>query len=294
MKAPIPWLLMILTIPLSACQSTKVPDAYGIYANTDGGQIQLKGQQIQLKGNLLSFVSGLTGPSGIECGSLDSFIVFLKGADPSNIRVTRLDFTPTANVRELFGQQNVAVQLWMPKEDIELDISPIQKHDDMYVIKPKRALGKGFYALYFGRFAADIPTERPVVYDIVVGSAKDFPSHEAKVSSLQTETKDTAVSLVKRMNQMFNASDYNHLDEVYRPQGQALIGGKLDEFIAGSHTWRTNAGTILKSEIAEWTVSPNGESAHGALETTYEKSGVQREGITITKISGSYYITAIQ
>jgi hypothetical protein len=176
--------VFMIAIAFGGCQSASVPRAYGIYANTDKGRISLNGQQVEVRGSLLSFVSGLKEPSGTECKALESFVVFLKGVSPGSIGVVRLEFVTSVPVSGFMAQGTTTARLWMPKDLVGVDIEPVDKHEDMYIVRPKSLLGKGFYALHIGPFAAEIPSSRPVVFDVVVGSAQDFPSYEAKMDAM--------------------------------------------------------------------------------------------------------------
>jgi hypothetical protein len=270
-----------------------LPDAYGIYANTNHGSIQLKGEGVQLVGNMMSYYSGLAGPSGVECASLKDLIVYEKDVSPASIGLVKLDFLKEGKVSTIFSATPVRVNLWVPNKDqVELDVKPVESRRDMYIISPRSRLEKGFYALYIGRFGGDFGSDGHV-YDFVVGSASDYPSYTVALTTRQEEVKRSAPALIEKMNQMLNHGDYQHLEDVYRPGGKILSGEDLQTFTTGNQTWLNTAGRIAKSELIA-VVPLDENTARCTVRTTYEKAGVQEETVTIGKIDGKYFVTEIK
>ncbi|MGO8757738.1 MAG: hypothetical protein ACLQG3_06400 [Terracidiphilus sp.] len=286
--------ILFLLLPVLGC-GKKLPDAYGIYADTNHGLILLQGQGVHAAGNLMSYYSGLPGPSGTACDSLNGFIVYEKDIDPNSIGLVKLQFLREGNISSLmgFGATRVEVNLWVPiKDHIDLAVEPVERRRDMYLVSPRATLEKGFYALYIGQFGAEIGSERHV-YDVVVGSAGDFPSYASALATLQDEVKKNAPALLDRMNQMLNRGDYAHLGDVYRPGGKVLSGAELQAFSEGNKTWLLDSGRILKSEIIS--VTPLDEDgARCAVRTSYEKAGVQEESVIVRKIAGQWFITDLK
>jgi hypothetical protein len=282
----------LLFVVLSGC-GPSLPDSYGIYANTDRGRLRLEGQRIAVTGNLFRQIPGLKGPSGVECGSLKSFTVYWKDVVPDRIQLSRLEVEKDALVPEILGASRVAVNLWVPKVRVEIDIQPVERHPDMYIIVPREPLTKGFYALHIGAFGSEIPLMGGQVYDIVVGAAKDFPSYEAVIRDREQSIRSTAADLLSRMNQMFNSRDYAQLGEVYRASGQILTGVELEEYIKGTHTWFDTAGKVVRSQITQVTVSEDGSTAHCSVKTIYEKAGEQTESVELMKIGDRFFISAM-
>ncbi|GEM_PF-4615673 len=284
--------ILLASVTLVGCGKS-LPEAYGIYADTDRGQFLLKRQDLQTAGNIMSFFAGLTSPSGTECGSLKQFIVYEKDVSPDSVGLVQLQFLKEGNVSAIFGSQHTTVNLYVPNRDrIDIDIKPVEQRRDMYLISPRQPLPKGFYALYLGKFGVEIGTQSRV-YDLVVGSVKDFPSAAAAVQAKQNTIKEAAPALLEKMNSMLNRGSYEHLQDVYRPEGTILAGSELQTFVSGNQTWLGNAGKILKSEIMD--VTPLGESsAKCRVRTTYEKAGAQEESVTIAKIGDHYFVTGLK
>lgn len=285
-------LAVVIFLSVQGCGKS-LPDAYGIYANTNHGRLQLSGQVVQRAGNIMSYYPGLIGPSGQECTSLSELIVYEKDVSPTSIGVVKLQFVKQASISNIFSATTVTVNLWVPtKDQVEVDVKPVERRQDMYILTPRHRLDNGFYAVYIGPFGGDLGTQNRV-YDFVVGSAKDFPSYVSALNSRQDEVRKNAPALLDKMNQLLNQGDYQHLADVYRPDGRILEGAELQTFVTGNQTWLSTSGKVLKSELI--TVSPIDEnSARCAVRTTYEKTGVQEESVTVRKIGGQYFVTEMK
>jgi hypothetical protein len=264
------------------------PDAYGVYADTDHGRMALAGQEVRVAGNVMHSFPGLIGPSGMECKSLNEFIVYKKGIDPDSIRLTRLQFVHQLMVRQILGLDWMKVNLWMSNQRVDLDIKAVEERRDIYIVVPRKKLDRGFYELHMGEFGAG------PAYDLVVGSAADFPSYEAAISAWEAEFRKKSSALLLRLNLMLNQNDYTNLQDVYRPDGKILNNTELQEFENGSREWLDHSGRIVKSDILGITVSENGQSAQLDVTTTYEKAGLQQESVTIKKIGNEYFVVAIR
>ena len=282
--------MLLLSIFISGCHA-HMPDSYGIYADTNHGQIPLPGQPIQAAGNFMSAYSGIKGPSGTECRNLQDFIVYKKNVDPGTLEISKMDFLRDGMVSGFLGsQQKIQVNLWVPEvQAIDVEVKPVEEHQDMYVVRPRKALEKGFYALHIGQFRGDISTEVRV-YDIVVGSASDFPSYQVRVQRDESDFRANADSLLARMNELLNRGDYQHIQDVYRPGGSILSGSDLETFATGSQTWLNGAGKIVKSEVTSVKFIDDSD-ARCSIMTTYEKAGVQQESVTIRRIGNQYFIS---
>jgi hypothetical protein len=176
----------------------KLPDAYGVYADTNHGQIVLPGQATRVAGTLLSPMPGLDGPSGPECSSLNDLIVYQKDVPPEAFGIVKLQFAGNADIPSIFGAPvHTRINLWMPKDRVEFDVKPMDKRPDMYVVSPRTPLAKGFYALYIGSFGGDMGMGGRV-YDIAVGSVSDFPSAANAAKAREDEVKQNAGTLLTR------------------------------------------------------------------------------------------------
>jgi len=285
-------LLLILAF-IAGCRA-RMPDSYGIYADTNHGQISLPGQPILGVGNFMSAYFGLKGPSGPECHSIQDFIVYKKDVDPEALALSRLDFLREGAISGFFGsQQKIQVNLWVPENQaIEVDVKPVEDHRDMYIVKPRKPLDQGFYVLHVGPFRGDISTEVRV-YDIVVGSASDYPSYETRVKRDESDFQTNADSLLAKMNQLLNAGDYQHIQDVYRPGGNVMSQAELQSFTSGSQTWLNDSGKILKSEVTSVKLL-NANEARCSVVTTYEKAGAQQELMTIRRIGNQFFISEMK
>jgi len=269
-----------------------LPEAYGVYADTNGGRLLLAGQITRVAGNLLQPIYGLSGPSGSECTSLKEFIVYLKDVRPDTIGLVELAFEKEATLAGFVGTSRARVNLWLPQKRIELDIKPVEQRRDMYIVVPRVRLSRGFYALYiesFGAMAMGAP-----VYALVVGTAKDFPSYEEETASRQGHLKSTAEGLINRMNELLNKRDYASLQEVYRPDGRVLSGKEFEDFVAGNKTWLDSSGKILNSRVTDVSAWEDRDGGRCFVVTTYEKAGSQKESVTIGKVGTQYFIMSIQ
>jgi hypothetical protein len=294
-KTYCPSLLIIVSLLSLAGCGKKLPEAYGVYADTNHGQILLQGQNVQAVGNIMNYFPGLAEPSGPACNSIEYFIVYQKDLAPNSVGLAKLQFLKDGDISTLigFGTTRVPVNLWVPNKDhIDLEVKPVERRQDMYIFRPRISLEKGFYALYIGQFGAEVGSERRV-YDLVVGSVNDFPSYASAMRTSQNTMKGQATVLLEQMNQFLNKGDYQHIEGVYRPDGRVLSGAGLQAFITGNRTWLSTAGKILKSDVIA--VMPLDENnARCTVKTTYQKAGVQEESVTIRKIGRQYYLTDIQ
>jgi len=277
---------------LLAC-GRSLPDSYGIYAETNHGRVLLEGQSVRVAGTMLAPIPGVIGPAGPECTSLRDFIVYKKDVQPDSIGLVRLDFRKDSDVRNIFGVTHTKVNLWVPQERVQVEVKPVETRRDMYLIVPKQALKNGFYAVYIGSFGGEFGMGGPV-YDIVVGSVRDFPSYHAAIASRQVEAREQAAALLKRMNGFFDSGNYADLADVYRPADRLMSDAELQEFVSGNKTWRESAGKIVSSDITAVELLEDGESARCSVRTTYERAGVQQETVLVKRIEGRYFITDIR
>ena len=285
-------LAVVIFLSVQGCGKS-LPDAYGVYANTNHGRLPLAGQVVQRVGNIMSYYPGLIGPSGPECTSLSELIVYEKDVNPTSIGVVKLQFLKQASVSNILSAINVTVNLWVPtKDQVEVDVKPVERRQDMYILTPRHRLDNGFYAVYIGSFGGDLGAQSRV-FDFVVGSANDFPSYVSALKARQNEVSKSAPALLDRMNQLLNQGDYQHLGDIYRPDGRILSGAELQMFVTGNQTWLSTAGKVLKSELVG--VAPIDEnSARCTVRTTYEKAGAQEESVTVRKIEGQYFVTEMK
>jgi hypothetical protein len=291
-------LLFLLLLPtllaVSAC-SEKLPENFGIYANSDKGQIRLEGQKAQFSGNLLESISGVKGPSGAAFNSVKDLIVFEKDLDPKIVKLSNLKFLSKGEVKNLFGTDTVDINLWTISGDIPVDISPVSKKKDMYKITPKTKLGKGFYAIHFGSLESrntldNVQGNR--VFDFVIGDVKDYPSFEESQRANREAFMTQANSILKTINDCFNGGSFEKMRSVYQPDGEKLDDAKWKEFCSGQLLWKKQSGNILKSVIVSSDVGD--DTGTFDIETTYEKKGIVKERIAIKRKDNSFVIIKIE
>lgn len=271
--------------------SRSYPDAYGIYADTDRGQLSLHARRMQIAGNMMSmdYFAGMNAPEGPECSSAKDFIVYKRDIDLSSLRLVKMAFVTEGRLRAT----TVRVNLWVPDFNaIEFDVKPVEEHRDMYVVVAKKPLDRGFYGLCVGRCDGNMGAESNL-YDLVIGRSSDFPSYAMAAKNRDAEVRENAAALLTKLNDILNHGDYQHLQDVYRPDGSILAGPDLQSFASGSQTWLTNAGQILKSDITAVSLIDD-QDAHCVVKTTYQKMGVQEESITVRKIGNRYFVIAMK
>lgn len=289
--------LFVAALFLISCGklTEKLPENYGIYANTDKGLTALSGQKVHVKGNLLEAISGLKGASGAECASLSNFIVFEKDINPKHIRLSSLEFKESGSVQNLFGRDSVEVNLWTRARNIDFDVSPIEGKKDMYRITPKEKLNEGFYALHFGGLENMSMLEASLgnnVYDIVIGNKSRYLSKEEMKRNDDERLKAEAGKLLQAMNGFFNNKEYGKIKDIYRPDGRVMINEEWQEFAKGFATWLGEAGAIKESSILSTEV--NGEEGIFSVQTIYEKKGAQTERLIVRKMGEGYFITSLE
>jgi hypothetical protein len=278
---------------LISCGTRSVPEAYGIYAQSQKGLTRLEGQKITLKGNILKQIGGIEGPSGFECQRLKAFVVYEKGVSVDAIKVARLEFSGKAELPAgPFGTIAADMRIWVPVAQVDFVVKPVNGKTDMYFIEPQRALEKGFYALYFNSF--DEWPSVTLAYDVVVGKAGDFPSYSAAREQDRKVFRGEAERLLAAVNRIFNGKDYASLTEVYRPNGRVLAGEEFQKLADGMRTLQATAGEIVSSQIVAVEVSENADSGRIELQTSYERGGVQREQMRIQKFGERFFITSLK
>jgi hypothetical protein len=288
--APLSLVIVVLTV--LGC-GKKLPDSYGIYADTNHGQLLLPGQKVKRVGDFLASASGLDGPSGAECRSLKDFIVYGKDASPDSIHLVRLEFARDATVPVIFGASvQTRANLWLPNRHIDVEVRPVEARPDMYIVAPRTPLDKGFYALYMESAGGGLGTDGRV-YDIAIGSINDFPSSSMTAKAQEEEIKANTNSLLGKLNQITEQNDYRHLDDVYRPHGQILSGSELQKYVDGNQVWLNSAGKVLSSEITGVSLVRE-DRAEVVVKTLYAKLGFRQEVVAIEKIDGRYFIAEIK
>jgi hypothetical protein len=84
------WIILgLLALALLGC-GQKLPESYGVYADTDKGLISLQTQKILFSGNLMNAITGIKSASGTECNSINYFIVYEKDMSLEAVTLSNL------------------------------------------------------------------------------------------------------------------------------------------------------------------------------------------------------------
>ena len=153
------------------------PGQPGFYAVAAEGYERLDTQAVHSVGTELSSFTGLsdTGPAGVPPG-VPLRVVFetnLRRADISrlDLRLTRLEFVDHRPIKDVYGESEVTVNLWVPTSDVPFDITGMGSVDD-YLITSREPLEPGAYAFQIQSVLTDpdlhhlerMPKEMRVAY----------------------------------------------------------------------------------------------------------------------------------
>jgi len=129
------------------------PGGPGFYAIGSDGYERLDTQAVHSVGTDLSSFTGIsdTGPTGVP-GGAPMRVVFettLRRADISrlDLRLTRLEFVDHRTIKDVYGDSEVTVNLWVPTTDVPFDITGMGSADD-YLITSRGPLEPGAYAFH--------------------------------------------------------------------------------------------------------------------------------------------------
>jgi hypothetical protein len=290
------WIILgLLTLALWGC-GQKLPESYGVYSDTDKGLIALQSQKILFSGNLMNAITGIKNASGAECNSINHFIVYEKDMNPEAITLSRLEFKKGDSVQSPFGSNYVTINLWVSARKIDVDKSPITEKPGMYKLTFKTKLEPGFYAIHYGGLNQISTIEASAgnfAYDIVIGKASDYPSHEAMKVRIEERITTEANILLKAMSDAYNNRNLSKMRDVYWPNGQAMTDSELNNFVKGQDIWMKKSGKILEAKIAKADI-PDEHGGLFQIATTYELKGTLEEKMGIRKLNDKYYVTYLE
>jgi hypothetical protein len=315
--------LLLAIICMSSCVK-KLPESYGIYADSGKEMNSISPQKLVFRGNLFSSISGLNEATGSCFANIEDLIVFQKDVNPQKILLTKLKFQRSAMVSNLFGNSYINVNLWTAEKNIEIKIAPIDGKMDMYRIIPASPLQQGFYALNFGELAnkETLSSVDKVVYGFVVGtSIKPYQTTEDRENSgsvsqqssnnnaSNATTVDSTVvavdevigqqdfyekskELLSKVNGFFNSKNYVDLRKIYlNADGSDMQDADWNKLVIGFKNWSSQAGKIISSDISEYNYEMN--KGTFKLKTNYIKAGTIDEEFVVVYKNNSYYITFI-
>ncbi len=157
------------------------PEQPGFYAVGAEGYSRLDEQAVRSVGTELSSFTGIsdTGPHALPTQE-QLRVVFatnLRRADISrlDLRLTRVEFVDKRPIKDVYGETEVTVNLWVPKEDVPFDITGLASATD-YLITSRGALAPGAYAFHIQGVLTDpdvhhlerLPREMRVAYPFEV------------------------------------------------------------------------------------------------------------------------------
>ena len=287
-------LLYILLFLLSSC-SEQVPNNFGIYISSNKELINLNLQKAYIKGNLIESISGLNGSSGACFNKFDYLIVFEQNLNPSDIKISKLEFKKGVTVKNIFGNSYVEVNLWTSEKVIAINVEPVKGKKDMYKIYSTTQLDTGFYALHFGALTnKETPDAfNKVAYDFVIGTSI-APYQSFKDAQIKNESSMTnkAEKLLILINEYFNNKNYSDLHKIYlKPDGSIFNDIEWKSMVEGFTNWHSQSGKIKSSLIIDKNITNN--ISYFSIQTEYEKAGLVKEELQILKRGDSCFITFI-
>jgi len=234
-------LLMVIT---TGCSREKLPESYGIYAQTEDSLKSLSSQKINYSGNLMSGTYGVKGLNGLVVKGVKSFIVFKNKLNPEKIKLNKMKFEAETTVRNVFGRETkAALNLWVKGDDVAFDIAPVKDKPDMFKLTFKVPLTDGFYALHFGELSGDSPLssmgEKPEIYDFVIGAPEQYYFTEETMLTDAWCDQDTGDS-----GGSVNLYLKKHKDTV--------VGGRIEQMRA------SNIDTFPAQELEEFEINVDG------------------------------------
>ena len=180
-------LCLIILIVIQACSSDKtsnapappkeqLPEAYGVYANTDKGLFRLPGQPIVIKYNewLVWRCAGLENLSNVKSKSVSDFIIYDKEIIIRNLTLSKLELKKDMTLRQMGCMRSDTMQiknanLWSAAQNIDFDVIPIEEKRDMYRLKPTDKISSGIYAIIYGDMnSCGLSFDDPKAYDITI------------------------------------------------------------------------------------------------------------------------------
>lgn len=157
------------------------PEQPGFYAVDAEGYARLDEQPVRSVGTDLSSFTGVpdVGPHALPTQE-QLRVVFatnLRRADIArlDLRLTRIGFVDKRPIKDVYGDNSVTVNLWVPEEDVAFDITGLASATD-YLITSRAPLTPGAYAFHIQGVLTDpdvhhlerLPREMRVAYPFEV------------------------------------------------------------------------------------------------------------------------------
>ena len=288
-------LFSFLAIFLFSSCSDKLPKNYGVYVNINGNLIDLQPQKTMVRGNLLTSVSGLKAASGVCFAAPEEFIIYEKEVNPKEIILSKLQFKKGISLRNVFGESYYELNLWVSKNEVPINVAPVEGKQDMYRVNSVNILDSGFYALHGGCLSnKETPGAfNKTAYDFVIGKTIE-PYQSSEVIAMRNEQifRQNAENLLKKMNDFFNSRNYNEIRKIYlNSSEQPFDDQEWNTMVEGFKNWTSQSGNIKTSQIVSQSISEKNGIFY--LKTEYEKVGITNEELHMLKNENGYYITFI-
>lgn len=157
------------------------PDSPGFYAVDESGYARLEASPVRSVGTELNSFTGLADIGAETLPAPEPLrVVFatnLRRADISrlDLRLTTVQFVDRRPIKDVYGETDVTVNLWIPTEDVPFDIIGLASSTD-YLIQTRAPLKPGAYAFHIQSVLTDVdvhhlermPREMRVAYPFQV------------------------------------------------------------------------------------------------------------------------------
>lgn len=129
-------------------QMYPIPDGMGFFAIGASEYIQVSSVQLKTIGTELGAYTGIASdPEAITASQTFVFSSTSSASELSrlNLKLHKLEFSPSATVTGVTGDMDVALNLWMATDTIPFDIEVLPR-DNYFLITPREELAAGHYA----------------------------------------------------------------------------------------------------------------------------------------------------
>lgn len=157
------------------------PEEPGFYAVAEEGYARLDEQGVRSVGTELTSFTGISDVGRHALPPQEQLrVVFatnLRRADISrlDLRLTRVEFVDHRPIKDVYGETEVTINLWVPEEDVPFDLTGLASATD-YLITSRGPLKPGAYAFHIQGVLTDpdvhhlerMPKEMRVAYPFEV------------------------------------------------------------------------------------------------------------------------------
>lgn len=286
--------------------SRRLPKAYGVYVDTGFSYRELSAFKPQLQKSELNsrcFATHLVVafPEDIMPVAVDrarAVLVFarelrsgLVGSDA--LRVTRLCYR-RRKVESICPGIEGTVRTrrpgWYACEAVNFKVEPVKGEPDMILLVFERPLSKGLYAIHGKELDLSRAVGEAAV--VAVGDAKAIKAaEETELDKQEKASFDSAVAVVRELNDAFNRQKFDVINEVWRSSSRGSDRRDLEEM----RTWREVAGKVVQFEPERhFDVSEDLSQVTFRAEVVYEKGQRRTELYEVHKVGNRWYVVRIQ